>query len=329
MDRGNPVDLPLDIARNGHVDDQQRTTGTLRLECLDLRRVEQEVRGAARRQDDVYLGDDVADRIETDRLPPQWLCHLVGAFERSRGKVYLTDSLFVQQAYGHLAHLTGPYDEHAPAGKVAEGIRGRGHGRVTNGDWASPQPGFVVSPLCRPDRTPEDDLEPRIERTGLASVHQRPFDLAEDLRFADHHRIEAAGHAEQVDHGVLAAQPIGITLPGVKGQCMRPPSKRFEETILRRLGGSDGVELGSVACRQQHAALDQIAIDEAANALAHTAFGNEHLLPDVDGGCLMTEPDQHEIHRVVVPSIGGWLAQAPSRKVRSLELNPGSSRCGL
>src|SRR3989475_9375552 len=155
MDIGNPVDLGLDIARNGHVDDQQRTTGTLRLECLELRRVEHEVRGAARRQDDVYLGDDVADRIETDRLPPQWLCHLVGSFERSRGKVDLTDSLFVQQAYGHLAHLTVPYDEHAPAGKFAERIRGPGHGRLTNGDCASTLPGLEDSPSCRPHRAPQ------------------------------------------------------------------------------------------------------------------------------------------------------------------------------
>ena len=102
---------------------------------------------------------------------------------------------------------------------------------------------------------------------------------------------------------MVAGELVGMPSPGRKRQGVRPPAEGLEKPVLRVGRGGDRVELRPVAGRQQNAALDQVMVDETANALAHRGFGNEHLFPDVDRGGLMAEADQDEFHRYPGPNI--------------------------
>jgi len=70
--------------------------------------------------------------------------------------------------------------------------------------------------------------EPGERRAGLASgCGQGLADLADDLRLADHHRVQPCGHLEQVLHGRLAGVDLEL----------------FDQTAVSgRKGGPDGAE---------------------------------------------------------------------------------------
>ena len=303
VDAGDLANLGIDITGDRHIDDQEGTAAAPRLKALDQRAIEHVVRSAAGGEDDVHLLDDLFDRVEGDSMAAERLRHLIGSFEGSRGKVDAANPLLAKEPQGDLAHLPGANQQDGPAGEVAEDVGGCRHRGVTDGDRTSPDPGRVARALCRPDRATSDDFEPCVKSTSVACRGQCPLDLAENLGLADHHRIETAGHLEEMRDGLLATELVGIAPPRLEGQRVRPPPKRLEQSIGGGRGGGHRVQLSPVAGRQQHAALDQVVIDEPANALTHTVFGNEHLLPDLDRGGLVRNTDQDELHSLPVPSI--------------------------
>ena len=219
---GDLGDLRIDITGNRHVDDQQGTAGAPRLEALDLGGIEDMVRGAAGGQDDVHVTHDLVDCIEADGLAAERLRHLVGALERSRGEVDVPDPLLPQEAQGDLTHLAGANQQDVPAVEVAEDAGRRGHGGMADRDGTSSDSGFMARALCRPDRAAGNDLESRVQASGLPGCDQRLLELSEDLRLADHHGIEAAGHPEEMRDGLLVTELVGIAPPRFEGQRVRP-----------------------------------------------------------------------------------------------------------
>ena len=79
-------------------------------------------------------------------------------------------------------------------------------------------------------------------RRGPGVLH-----LAEDLRLAQHQRIQPGGDAEQVAHRVGVGVPveIGVQVAGIVRMRGQPVGQRAAVVV------GDGVELGAVAGRQQ------------------------------------------------------------------------------
>ena len=82
-----------------------------------------------------------------------------------------------------------------------------------------------------------------------ARARRRPgfLHLAEDLRLAQHQRIQAGGDAEQVAHriGVVVRVEIGVQVAGIVRMGREPVGQRAAVVV------GDGVELGAVAGGQQ------------------------------------------------------------------------------
>ena len=57
-------------------------------------------------------------------------------------------------------------------------------------------------------------IEPAAERAAILGRGVGGLELSEDLRFADHHGIEAGGHAEEVVDGVAAFVPVEVRPDG-------------------------------------------------------------------------------------------------------------------
>src|SRR5205807_8060859 len=123
------------------------------------------------------------------------------------------DPLLPQEAQGDLTHLAGANQQDLPAVEIAEDSGRRGHCGVADRDGTSSDSGFMARALCRPDRAAGNDLESRVQAPGLPRRNPRLLDLSEDLRLADHHGIEAAGHPEEMRHGFLVTELVGIAPP--------------------------------------------------------------------------------------------------------------------
>ena len=112
------------------------------------------------------------------------------------------------------------------------------------------------------------------ERAGRLGGARRLLHLAEDLRLAEHHRIEPRGDAEGVAHRLLARQRVEVVLQlrGVHAVVVRQP--------LRQLGGrfvflaSRDIELGAVAGREDRGFARQPALQLAERLLQ--ALDMEH-----------------------------------------------------
>jgi hypothetical protein len=109
-----------------------------------------------------------------------------------------------------------------------------------------------------------------VERTSLATANERwnswcrcvPSEpascatrdrflhLAEDLRFAQHHRVQAGGDAEGVAHGLTVGQHVQmrVELPRGKPLAMCQPPGQRRGHLTRLLGGA--IDFGAVAGRQ-------------------------------------------------------------------------------
>ena len=57
-------------------------------------------------------------------------------------------------------------------------------------------------------------MQQRAQRAGLVGRAHRVFHLAQDLRLAQHHGIQAAGHAERMAHGIVVLVAVQVRAQG-------------------------------------------------------------------------------------------------------------------
>jgi hypothetical protein len=89
------------------------------------------------------------------------------------------------------------------------------------------------------------------------------LDLAEDLRLADHHRVEPAGHPEHVADRV--ALRVGIQVGRDLGERETVKARQPVGRVLRLLGRK--VEFGAVAGRQDRRLAHRIRVREIVQGL--------------------------------------------------------------
>ena len=94
----------------------------------------------------------------------------------------------------------------------------------------------------------EQPVQLSAQRPGLARGGPCLFDLAQNLRLAQHQRIQPAGDPEQVAHGVGVAVPVQVAVQGVARLGMRGQPVGQRSPVAFRVR----IQLGAVAGRQQH-----------------------------------------------------------------------------
>ena len=138
---------------------------------------------------------------------------------------------------GEVAHLPRAEHEDAPAFEVAEdalgelGRRGGDRGRVLPDGRLGPDPPADAQGLA------EEPVHQLPRRSGLLRGLVGAAHLAEDLRLAGDHRVEARRHAEEVHRGRLVGQRVER---GSDLALLRPPKRRElrERTLLGASGSS-------------------------------------------------------------------------------------------
>ena len=118
---------------------------------------------------------------------------------------------------------------------------------------------------------------------------RRLLHLAEDLRLADHHRIEPRGDAEGVAHRLLVGQGIEVLLQvrGAETMIVRQPLRE----LVRFLPGD--IELGAVAGREDRGFARQPAL-QLAERLLQALDMEHHALAHCERRGLMVQPESEK-----------------------------------
>ena len=111
-----------------------------------------------------------------------------------------------------LAHLAGADEQHRAVAQLAEDLPRELDGDVRDGHGVAADRGLGARALRRGDRAVAQRVQHRAEAARLLRGLVRLLHLAEDLRLAEHHRVEAGGHAEGVAHGRLALELVEVRL---------------------------------------------------------------------------------------------------------------------
>ena len=144
-------------------------------------------------------------------------------------------------------------------------------------------------------------LRTRPDRPRRFGSAHRLLQLAEDLRLAEHHRVEAAGDAERVRHGPLPGMHVQMRPDIVDGQ---PVIVGQPASDLIGLGGV-AIDLGAVAGRQDRRLPRQPLAEQVAQRLGQSVDAKRDLLAQSDRGGLVVKADGVERHGI--KSVRMWL----------------------
>ena len=208
----------IHVARNGDVDQTERAARTRLHRRRHVRRRQDEVRRAGRRDDDVRALERVQQRREFDGLADaQASDHL-----RARSCVRLTTmSFFGAFEFEPLAPPSAPSCRRRSARpscrcRVPTCSLATATAAVAMLTEASADGGLRARRLARVERFAEEPVQRRAERARLLGAIVRFLDLSEDLGFADQHRVQPGGDVQEMVHGVAAEQRVEIRLDVVR-----------------------------------------------------------------------------------------------------------------
>ncbi len=173
-----------------------------------------------------------------------------------------------------------------------EGDGGLGHRRDVPGDAR-----LCAHPLADLEGVAEQHVERR--PGGALDGRHVPcrFDLAEDLRLAEHGRVDTGGHTEQVGHG-----PGVVELVEVVGEVLRGQRTQLGQEVADVAHGAveplgRGVDLGPVAGGQHHRLRHVVAAHEVVQGLGHALARHRHPLEEPERDAAVVQPDDDRRHR--------------------------------
>ncbi len=143
------------------------------------------------------------------------------------------------------------------------------------------------------ERALEQPIQHEAEAAGGGRVPHRLLHLAQDLRLAQHHRVEPARHAERVRDRPVARQRVDVRRQRVRGH----PVKLLEPAHHRLRVRAVDVHLGTVARRQDRGFPDLRPGEEVAQRVAQRVRRERDLLPHVQRCGLVVQAEGIEGHR--------------------------------
>ena len=151
---------------------------------------------------------------------------------------------FTQVPCSQFDGLAGTDQQHGGIVQPGERVLCRAHGRRGHRHRVGADLGIGPRTLGHREGLLEQAVRALAEQAMVARGRPGVLHLAEDLRFAQHHRVQPGGDPEQVAHSLGIGMLVQIALQ-VAGPAAQPLVQR-----LCRLG--HGVQFGAVAGGQQH-----------------------------------------------------------------------------
>ena len=133
------------------------------------------------------------------------LGHAAGALEGAVGDEDGACTLLDEMAGGKFAHFACADEEDGAALERAEDLARHFNGDRSDGDGVGADLGFGAGVFGGGKGALQQMFELAGDGAGGAGDGEGLFDLAENLRLADDHGVEAGGHAEEMADGLLVA----------------------------------------------------------------------------------------------------------------------------
>jgi hypothetical protein len=162
---------------------------------------------------------------------------------------------------------------------------------LESGEHALADLRLAAHALPRLDRRLEDRVEARAHRPRLRGRVVGALHLGEDLVLAEHERVEARRHAEQVRDGLRALVAVEDGLDLREGL-----PRRLGEELREALVGRVRVELDAVARREEHGLPCARDGDGPLLRLDLGARRDRELLPHLERRGAVRQADNPEIH---------------------------------
>src|ERR1019366_3551479 len=177
----------LDIARDSNINEENGPVATALHEGLSVFTAENGVRRAGRGNDDVGFGCRFVKLVEGNDAAFEGLSQLTCSFEGAVGHEYGSGSLLDEVARGQLTHFAGADEEDGAAVARAENLAGKLDGHPGYGNGIGADGGFGADALGGGEGALQEMFKLAGDGAAGTSDGKCFFDLAENLRLADHH----------------------------------------------------------------------------------------------------------------------------------------------
>ncbi len=193
---------------------------------------------------------------------------------------------------GKLDHLARADQEHFLLGEAGENARGELDRRGGHRDDVGADSGVAAHFLRHREGALEQLVEQRSERAGGFGDASRFFHLAQDLRLADHHGIEARGDAERVPHGfgLRKRVQVGFQLPRLDAVIAREPLERRLRLAQR------AVKLGAIAGGEDRGFLDRLVGGQLRKRRTQALGVERHPLANCERSGMMVQTEREKLH---------------------------------
>ncbi len=209
-----------------------------------------------------------------------------------------------------LDHLAGADEQHVFALQAAKDALRHAHRSGSHRDRLRADLGGRANLL----RHREGALEQVVQHQPEAACGARQllglFHLPQDLRLAQHHRIQSACHAERMAHRARLRQYVGVALQLVQAQLFFAGDERLQ-CMLRAIGLLGGAVRVRSGCRWRRWRLRTHAhrrrckrLAQAADRRAHFFRNESHALAHRQGRSSVIQSEGEQVHGPVARRVG-------------------------
>ncbi|MNG89244.1 hypothetical protein D3C79_481020 [compost metagenome] len=281
------ADFGFDIARYGNVDHENRLVPALFQRALDRTLAEDRQLAGGGADDDVAVGQFLGDVGQQNGVRTELLGQDAGPLKGTVGHDDAAHALLMQVAGDQGDGFAGTDQQGLAAAQVAEDLLGQAdrgkrhrHRVFADGSVGAHLLGGTESGL---EQAPEQWADgASLTRHGVGGLH-----LAEDLRLAEHQRVQAGGHPHHVLHRLVLFVHVGAG-----AQLVQAEAVVVGEPLQHDIGGQVvllDIELATVAGRQNRRFAAGCQSAELLQGVYQLLWGKRHALAYVYRGSLMVD----------------------------------------
>ncbi len=288
------ADFRLDVAGHGDIHHEHRPVAAALERPLHGALAQHRQRRGGAGNQNIRVFQRHRQLFQADAAPAHLGGQLVGARLGAVGDHDFMHLLLFQVPGHQLDHFAGADQQGAALLQVGEDMPGERHRRVGHRHRVGADAGFRADALGHREHVLEHPAQLAVDQPRLVGAGVGLAQLAENLRFAEHHGIQAAGHPHQVLQGFFV--PVGIKDPP-QGLHRHAPGLRQPLPEIRRFAVDQAVHFGTVAGGQQRRFADTGKLAQGNQGVIRLSGGKCQLLAQlhIRGGVINADCD--EIHK--------------------------------
>ena len=191
-----------------------------------------------------------------------------------------------------LDHFAGANEQQFLVSESGEYAQCQLHRRRCHGYYIRADRRVRAHLLCHRKGTLEQAVQCRAQRArGFGRAH-RILHLSEDLRFAQHHGVQARSNAKGMTHRLRGVQRVGVALQFLRTQVV-VAGQPFQR--LARFARS-AIQFGTVAGRENGRFTHRPRAFELCQHALQLLSGERHPLADRDGCTIVVQAESEQLH---------------------------------